>query len=607
MGADRQLLTEKIGITDATLSAGKRLIGLVLSQWKIVALGLLCEVLSTLLISAAPIILKKFIDNALIALNIKYLTLFSIILVVLYGVRWFFAYFSSYFVTLSGLNIVEKIRNVCYRSFQDMSYGYFEKNRVGEMMSRLTNDTAVIQNFITSSIAEMVRVPIAVIVGLCVVVYLSAKLTLIAIVILPLIALIITVMGRRMKKISVIVQEKFAALNVIMQEVLSSMHVVKAFSMEDHECKRFATGNHESLAASLRQVKLRAYYNPMVEFLGAMGLSIILWIGGNDIINKTPDFITGKPITVGSILALFFGLQQVFTQINRINTLNLSLQHAFAASDRVFEIIDMEPDVKESDTAITIPEIKGNIEFTNVSFAYNPGEPILNDINLTVTPGMVVALVGGSGSGKSTLVKLLSRFYDVNSGAITIEGIDIREATFASYRPHIGIVPQDTVLFCTSIRDNIAYGKLSATEDEIISAARAAYAHDFIMEMPNGYDTLVGERGYTLSGGQRQRIAIARAILKDPRILILDEATSNVDNVSEVYIQKALELLMQSRTTFVIAHRLSTIQNADIILVLDNGRIVERGRHEVLYAAGGAYTRLYELTMKHPGTDPSIA
>jgi subfamily B ATP-binding cassette protein MsbA len=590
-------LTEKVPITAKTRQAGMRLLIHVWRYRKPVVFGLVLTALSMTLNSSAALVLKYIIDGALIGRNMHILALGCAALVGTMFFKGLCGYSRTMFLSWSGLRVVEDLRNEALARIQAMSLGYFEKQRSGELMSRLMNDTAMIQMFVISTIAEAVMVVFGVLTSLAVAVYLSAKLTILAIVLSPFIIIAIASAGRKMKRLSHTTMESLADLQAMLFEIISAMNVVKAFSMEDYEKERFAKDNHWNMRMNLKLTRVRALYTPLVELIGAAALALLFWVGGRDVIFSTPDFITGKVLTTGDIVSLFVALQLLFTQFNRVNQIYMSIQNAFASADRIYSVIDMEPDVKEKATAVDIPDVQGNIEFRDVCFEYNDGEPVLQNVNVTVKPGMVVALVGSSGAGKTTFIKLLPRFYDITSGAILIEGVDIRDATIKSYRQHIGIVPQDTILFRGTIRDNIAYGRPGASEEDILEASRMAYADNFIKDMPDGYDTFVGEHGATLSGGQRQRMAIARAILKAPRILILDEATSNVDSVSEKYIQDALDTLMKSRTTFVVAHRLSTIKNADLILVMDRGRIVERGRHDELYEQNGVYRNLYETTL----------
>jgi subfamily B ATP-binding cassette protein MsbA len=590
-------LTEKVPITEKTRQAGMRLMIHVWRYRRPVIIGLVLTALAMTLNSSAALVLKYIIDSALIGKNMNMLLLGCAALVGTMFFKGICGYSRTMLLSWAGLRVVEDLRNDALDRIQAMSLGYFEKQRSGELMSRIMNDTSMIQMFVISTIAEGVMVVFGVLSSLAVAVFLSAKLTILAVVLSPFIIVAIASAGKKMKRLSHTAMESLADLQALLYEIISAMNVVKAFSMEGHERERFAKENRWNMRMNIKLTRVRALYTPLVELIGGAALALLFWVGGRDVIHATPDFITGKVLTTGDIVSLFVALQLLFTQFNRVNQIYMSVQNAFASADRTYTIIDMEPDVKDKPGAVEIPDVQGNIEFRSVGFEYNPGEPVLQDVSVTVKPGMVVALVGSSGAGKSTFIKLLPRFYDVTSGAILIEGVDIRDAAIKSYRRHIGIVPQDTILFRGTIRDNIAYGRPGATEEQILEASRMAYAHNFIKDMPDGYDTFVGEHGATLSGGQRQRVAIARAILKAPRILILDEATSNVDSVSEKYIQEALDNLMQTRTTFVVAHRLSTIKNADLILVMDKGRIVERGRHEELYAGNGVYRNLYETTL----------
>ena len=591
------LLTEKLKLTDPARQSGRRLLKHLWRYRGGVILGLVLTGLATLLNNAGILVLKYVIDDALIGKNHAMLALGCVALLATFFIKGVFNYARTMLVTWAGLKVVEDLRNTAHARIQAMSLAFFEKHRSGELMSRLMSDTGMIQMFVTSTVAEAVQIVIGVASSLAVAIFFSAKLTLLTVALSPFIIFAISGAGRKMKRLSHTVMESLADLQSLLFEILTAMGVIKAFSMEEYEKKRFAVENFRNLRMNMKQTRIRALYTPLVELIGAGCLSLLFFLGGRDVITRTPDFLTGKVLTTGDIVGLFVALQQLFTQFNRVNQVNMSFQHAFAASDRIYSIIDMPLDVEEKPDAVDIPGVQGHIEFRDVSFHYNPNEPVLDRVNVTVAPGMAVALVGSSGAGKTTFIKLVPRFYDVTGGALLIEGVDVRDATIASVRRHIGIVPQDTILFRGTIRSNIAYGRPGATNEEIEDASRAAYAHNFIKDMPDGYDTFVGEHGATLSGGQRQRIAIARAMLKAPRILILDEATSNVDSVSEKYIQEALDKLMKGRTTFVVAHRLSTIKNADLILVMDRGRIVERGRHDDLYALGGIYRNLYETTL----------
>jgi ATP-binding cassette, subfamily B, bacterial MsbA len=599
---DDIILTGKIKVTPEAKKAGRRLLSLVWTHKREVIIGLVCAVISTSLYNAAPLIVKHIID-AITANDMPKVYLLVALIDCAFIIRFPIAFSNDYFITLGGMKVVESLRNSVYERFQSMSFGFFEKRQSGELMSRLSNDTAVVQMFVTTGISDSIRLPVGIITALGVAIYLSAKLTIIVLLLMPVILFAMSIGIRKMKKVSLRLQERTADFYAVIYEVIGLLHIVKMFSMEKYELNRFKRENRETVRVTMRQVSIRALYSPFVELLGCFCLAVVLLVGAHDIIYKVPDFITHKQLTIGGVMALFLGFLNLFTQVNKVNSFLLAMQHAYAAAERTFDIIDMVPDIKDKPDAVGIPEITGRVEFENVSFRYNPSEPVLQEVDLKVEPGMSIALVGPSGSGKSTFVKLLPRFYDVNSGSIKIDGVDIRDAKIASYRKHIGIVPQETLLFRGTIKENIAYGRMGASDEEIVEAAKAAYAHEFIMEMQDGYETMVGERGVTLSGGQRQRIAIARAVLMDPKILILDEATSNVDNASEIYIQQALEKLMKGRTSFVIAHRLSTIRNADLIVVLENGRIVERGRHEELYENHGTYRYLYDLTLNRDLTN----
>ena len=373
----------------------------------------------------------------------------------------------------------------------------------------------------------------------------------------------------------------------MLQEMIVSIRLIRLFVREDYEIDRFKRENENNFNAQMKAAQLSATLTPVVEFLAAIAVTTIVWYGGNEVISGN--------LTSGSLIAFLVYSVNISNPVKRLGNVYGSIQRAVAAAERVFDVLDTSPEIQDAPGAIELPSVKGRVTFENVTFEYRAGEPALRNMSIDIPPGQVLAIVGPSGAGKSTIANLLPRFYDPQEGRILIDNVDIKNVTVRSLREQIAMVPQDTILFSASIFENILYGRLDATREEVMEASRAANAHDFILQLPDGYDTQIGERGCQLSGGQRQRISIARAILKDPRILILDEATSALDAESERLVQEALDKLMVGRTTLVIAHRLSTIQRADSILVLDKGRMIECGCHADLLESGGLYCKLYSL------------
>ena len=420
--------------------------------------------------------------------------------------------------------------------------------------------------------------------------YLDWKLTFITLITVPLVGQAMNIFGKKLKKSGIVIQERLADINSLLQESISAVRVVKSFVRERHEIARFHRQNELNFQAEMKNVQLTSLLTPTVEFLAAITVTFILWIGGYEVVQGD--------LTAGALVAFLTYAVNLANPVKRISRIYGTVQRAMAAADRVFDVIDMEETIHDKEGAVPLPEIEGRVAVKDVSFSYKEGAPALSHVSLEASPGQLIAFVGPSGAGKSTIANLIPRFYEVNEGVIEIDGHDVRDVTLDSLREQIGIVPQETMLFSSSVRENIRYGRLDATDEEIEEAARAANAEEFILQLPEGYETKIGERGLNLSGGQRQRIAIARAILKNPRILILDEATSALDTESEKIVQAALDKLMVGRTSFAIAHRLSTIFNADCIYVIDGGHIVEQGTHEELLAAGGLYSTLYNIQFR---------
>ncbi|KAI4453066.1 atp-binding cassette sub-family b [Holotrichia oblita] len=490
-----------------------------------------------------------------------------------------------------GQRVVIDLRQAVYRHFQSLSLAYFEKRRTGAVMSYITNDVGALQNAMVETVVEMVTETMILIGSIAAMFYIHWKLSLLTFITMPLVAQAINLFGKKLKKASHVIQERAADITSILQETLSAVRIIKSFGREEYEIGRFSQENFRNFRAQMKAAQIMATLTPVVEFLGAIGVTIILWYGGLEV-------IAGN-LTSGALIAFLMYAVNISNPIKRLGRGYGNIQKALAAAQRVFDVLDTEPEIKDNPRAKKLPPVSGLVEFQNVHFSYKPGEPTLIDVSFRAEPGQMIAIVGASGAGKTTIANLIPRFYDPSSGRITIDGHDISLVTVNSLREQISIVPQETVLFNGSIYENILYGDLAAGEAEIIAAAKAANAHNFIMEMPEGYNTQIGERGTQLSGGQRQRLSIARAILKNPRVLILDEATSALDTESEKLVQEALDKLMVGRTSFVIAHRLSTIVKANMILVMEKGKIVERGTHRELVAAGNLYSKLSQAQILH--------
>ena len=567
-----------------------RLLAYIKPYTRRLALAVVCIIMAAGANLYLPWIIKDMIDDVLMSKDMVMLNLIAVGILVVMFTRGVFYYGQSYLVSYVGQRVIIDVRSVLFRKFQRMPLSYYDKQQTGTVMSYITNDVAVMQSAIVDNLIELVTESSILIGSLAMMVYLDWKLSLLTLMTIPLVGFAMKIFGRKLKSSSTVIQERVAEITSLLQESISAIRVVKSFVRESYEIKRFEEQNWRNFQAAMKNVKLSSLLTPTVEFLAAIAVTFIVWFGGYEVVNEV--------ITAGELVAFLTYAVNLANPVKRLSKVYAAIQKAMAAADRVFAVMDLDEKITDVPGAQPLPPIKGKVEFKDVTFSYKDGQPALEHISLKAEPGQMIALVGPSGSGKSTIANLIPRFYDVDSGVITIDDHDIRQVTADSLREQIGLVPQETMLFSTTVMENIRYGRLEATDEEVIKAAKAANAEEFIKELPEGYDTKLGERGLNLSGGQRQRLAIARAILKNPRVLILDEATSALDTESEKIVQDALDNLMVGRTSFVIAHRLSTIFNADQIFVVENGHLREHGTHEELLAAGGLYSNLYNIQFR---------
>ena len=546
-----------------------------------------CMLLATSASLYVPWIVRDIIDGVLVSKNVALLNAITAGIIVVFALRGFFVYGQNYLMSFISQKIVIDLREALFRHFQRLSVSYFDHSRTGKVLSYMTNDVGALQGALAQNIIELSTESLTLVGSLGAMFYLHWQLALLTLITVPLVAQAMKMFGVKLRKASGTMQQRTAEITSVLQEMIVSIRLIRLFVREDYEIDRFNRENENNFNAQMKAAQLSATLTPVVEFLAAIAVTTIVWYGGNEVISGN--------LTSGSLIAFLVYSVNISNPVKRLGNVYGSIQRAVAAAERVFDVLDTSPEIQDAPGAIELPSVQGRVTFENVTFEYRAGEPALRNMSIDIPPGQVLAIVGPSGAGKSTIANLLPRFYDPQEGRILIDNVDIKNVTVRSLREQIAMVPQDTILFSASIFENILYGRLDATREEVMEASRAANAHDFILQLPDGYDTQIGERGCQLSGGQRQRISIARAILKDPRILILDEATSALDAESERLVQEALDKLMVGRTTLVIAHRLSTIQRADSILVLDKGRMIECGCHADLLESGGLYCKLYSL------------
>jgi len=543
---------------------------------------------------AISINLGPFLNTAFAVDSLSIFRLLLFALIALFVFRGACRFVQQFCITYAGQLGVQNIRNEIYLRNMRLSLRFFNNHPTGVLMARVLNDVSMMQNGLSEILMSVFRDSLTALGLLGLVFYLDWKLAIITLVVVPLMIFPTKIIGRHIKRLAKLGLERISDISCILQETFSGIKVIKAFGLEEREVDKFKSANLKFLNFARKTLKYEAMHTPIMEIITSFGIAGVIWFGGSHV-------LSGE-MTADAFISFVVAMGMIYSPIKKLLNVYSIVQRSLGAAERVFDIIDEKPEITDIPDALSLERARGEVEFRDVSFSYN-NEPILVQVNLSAKKGEVIALVGPSGAGKTTLVSLLPRFYDVGSGSIRIDGIDIRELKHFDLLQQIALVDQETILFNETIANNIKYGKTDATDEEVERAARAAYAHDFISEMPDVYQTNIGDRGVRLSGGQKQRLCIARAILKNAPILILDEATSALDTESEQMVQQAINNLMSNRTTFVIAHRLSTILHADTIVVLDKGAVVEQGSHHQLLEAGGLYKKLYTMQFQGEGTD----
>ncbi len=567
-------------------SRHKRLLSLIKSNMLRLFLAMGCMLVIAASTSATAFLVKPVLDDIFFNKDVVMLRLIPIAVIIIYFLRGAGYLGQAYLMSYVGQDIIRRLRDSLYDHIQDLSLSFFQKEKTGVLMSRITNDVSIIRAMVSTVVTGALR-DFFTIVGLTFVIfYRDWRMALCALIVLPVAFFPVVKFGRRVRRISTGCQESMADINTFLHETFAGNKIVKAFGMESYEKRRFFKKTRRLFKLEMKSVLVKSLSSPVMEFLGGIGIAFIIWYGGHRV-------ITGVS-TAGTFFSFMAAVLMLYDPVKKLAKLNNAVQEGLAATDRVFDIIEKQTDIREDKNPVIIKSKPHEVIFKNVFFKYNDAF-VLNDINLEVRAGEILALVGMSGGGKTTLVNLIPRFFDVTRGSVMIDGIDIRKVSVASLRDQIAIVTQEPILFNDTVKNNIAYGDRNAPDEDIEKAAKAAYAYDFIQNFSDKFDTEIGELGGRLSGGEKQRICIARALLKNAPILILDEATSSLDTEAETLVKKALENLMKGRTTFVIAHRLSTIGYANRIAVIVDGKIIEEGSHDELIALCGEYYNLYQM------------
>lgn len=562
------------------------MLSLVKDSWFRLFLAAVCSAVVAAMTAATAYLVKPAVEHIFEQKDVNMLVLIPVAIITVFAVKGVAAYGSGYLLSYVGQDVIRRMRNRLYSHIQDLPLAFFQREKTGDLMSRITNDVAIISAMFTSAVTGSIRDGFTVVGLIVVTFFLIPKLAVYTFVIFPIALFPLLYIGRKIRRVRRGVQESWADLNAFLHETITGTKIVKAFGMEDREKNRFALKSRKIFRLEMKENRVREMSSPLMELLGGFGIGFIIWYGGRQVIAGIYTF--------GAFTSFLTAVGLMYQPLKKISRLNNAVQRGMAALDRIYEILERRSNIIEAASPADIPSGSHRIAFENVAFKYDR-DPVLENINFEVQAGEIIALVGMSGGGKTSLVNLIPRFYDPTEGLVLIDEVDIRQIPIARLRSQIAIVTQEPILFNDTVRNNIAYGTPGASDQQIADAAEAAYADGFIRSFPDGFNTSIGELGGRLSGGQRQRLCIARALLKDAPILILDEATSSLDSESETLVQKALGNLMQGRTTFVIAHRLSTIGNADRIIVLVNGRIVEEGRHDQLLSLRQEYYKLYQM------------